>query len=474
MIDLPANGETPDSESGSPPRDRSRRFEMMGIRYGAMNWVGEFSVDASLESPANAKIVVQTERGIELGERLGTQCGRCGKFVEPATVDEYVKQSGPDFFRRRAGKVLRIASSADVLEHQRLNGDVMHDIQACRKIARELDLKMKIVTAEHLLGGERIVFYFRSEERIDFRELVKQLAHQYQTRIEMRQVGARDEARLVADYEVCGRECCCKGFLKKLRPVTMKMAKLQKSTLDPSKVSGRCGRLRCCLRYENEGYEELSQKLPRRGLRVMTTAGIGTIIDRQVLTQLLLIRLDDGPEMAFPLEEIKVVPKDFVPPKSEAPATAIKPTRRRPARSVKEETRETPPKTDSPTTPDAAETDRPAEAQPQSDGAEAPRKRRRRRRRGGRAGADGPQAADVPPVDGAPPVDGVESSNQDALSESQAPPAETSGDQSRTERSDASDSSQKPRRRRRRRRKPREGGSAGSADAATPPSEPGE
>ena len=114
-----------------------------------------------------------------------------------------------------------------------------------------------------MFGGERILFYFTAEERIDFRSMVRDLTTEYRTRIEMRQVGARDEARLLADYETCGREVCCKVFLKTLRPITMRMAKLQKATLDPTQVSGRCGRLKCCLRYEHVGYEELDKKLPR-------------------------------------------------------------------------------------------------------------------------------------------------------------------------------------------------------------------
>ena len=164
---------------------------------------------------------------------------------------------------------------------------------------------MKIITAEHLLGGERIIFYFGASGRIDFRDLVKNLAHRYRTRIEMRQVGSRDEARLVADYEICGRECCCRGFLKKLAPVNMKMAKLQKSTLDPSKVSGRCGRLRCCLRYEHVVYEDLIATLPRMGSRVETESGPGTVIDRQIITQLVRVRTDAGAVEVVPLEAIK-------------------------------------------------------------------------------------------------------------------------------------------------------------------------
>jgi len=108
---------------------------------------------------------------------------------------------------------------------------------------------MKIVAAEHLLGGERIIFYFTSETRVDFRELVRALAQEYHTRIEMRQVGARDEAKLIADYERCGRLCCCAAYMKDLKPVSMRMAKQQKATLDPTKISGRCGRLMGCRRY---------------------------------------------------------------------------------------------------------------------------------------------------------------------------------------------------------------------------------
>ena len=113
---------------------------------------------------------------------------------------------------------------------------------------------MKIVDAEHIFGGERIVFYFMAEGRVDFRELVRRLAQEYQTRIEMRQIGSRDEAKLLGDVESCGQECCCLQFLQLLKPVNMRMAKMQKATLDPSKISGYCGRLKCCLRYEDETY----------------------------------------------------------------------------------------------------------------------------------------------------------------------------------------------------------------------------
>jgi len=288
------------------------------VRYGAMGWVGEFTCRPGARTNCHMPVVVQTDRGIELGHPLLFCNSSCPIAVPRETIRSYIQNSGPEFCRANAGRVLREATPQDVNEHLRLNAHPKEDLELCADLAAGLGLDIKIVAAEHLLGGERIVFYFRSEGRVDFRELVKELAHRFHTRIEMRQVGARDEARLLADWEVCGRECCCKSFLKKLRPVNMKMAKLQKSTLDPSKVSGRCGRLRCCLRFEHEGYTELAAKLPRRGSRVRTRMGVGTVIDHQVLTQLVLIRTDELNECAVPLEEI--LESDLLRPQAEAPA----------------------------------------------------------------------------------------------------------------------------------------------------------
>ena len=126
----------------------------------------------------------------------------------------------------------------------------------------------------------------------------------------MRQIGARDEARLLADYEVCGREVCCKAYLKTLKPISMRMAKLQKATLDPSQVSGRCGRLKCCLRYEHSSYEELDKRLPATGVRIRTTHGEGVVVNRQVLTQLVQIRTDHQTLLTVVAEDI-TAPSSF-------------------------------------------------------------------------------------------------------------------------------------------------------------------
>jgi len=147
---------------------------------------------------------------------------------------------------------VRFASEEDLREAEHLDASAQEEARTCMKFVRDMNLPMKIVEAEHLFGGERIIIYFSSGGRVDFRDLVRRLAKEYQTRIELRQVGSRDEARLISDFESCGQECCCRRFLKILDPVNMRMAKLQKATLDPSKISGHCGRLKCCLRYEDE------------------------------------------------------------------------------------------------------------------------------------------------------------------------------------------------------------------------------
>jgi cell fate regulator YaaT (PSP1 superfamily) len=171
-----------------------------------------------------------------------------------------------------------------------------------------MKLPMKIVDAEHVFGGERIIFYFMSDGRVDFRELVKKIAQEYQTRIEMRQIGSRDEAKLLGDVESCGQQCCCQRFLKHLKPVNMRMAKMQKATLDPAKISGYCGRLKCCLRYEDKTYVELKRQLPKKNTRVKTQQGIGKIVDAQILTQLVMVEYEGGDRGVVGLEEIEILP----------------------------------------------------------------------------------------------------------------------------------------------------------------------
>jgi cell fate regulator YaaT (PSP1 superfamily) len=153
------------------------------------------------------------------------------------------------------------------------------------------------------------VIYYLSEERVDFRDLVKALASEFQTRIEMRQIGVRDEAKLLADYGDCGQPVCCGTFLSEMPPVSMKMAKVQKATLDPTKISGRCGRLKCCLRYEFDTYEELQQEMPPIGSDVVTKNGRARVLAQEILAQQLLVATEDNRRILIPTSDVLTVLK---------------------------------------------------------------------------------------------------------------------------------------------------------------------
>jgi cell fate regulator YaaT (PSP1 superfamily) len=161
-----------------------------------------------------------------------------------------------------------------------------------------------LIDVERILGGERIVAYYLADARVDFRQLVRDLAKEFQTRIEMRHVGVRDEAKLLADYGDCGQPICCATFLSKMPPVSMKMAKLQKATLDPSKISGRCGRLKCCLRYEFDTYHALSKELPPSGSLVLTRDGNVTVLAQDIMAQQLVVKTEDGRRIMIGSDEV--------------------------------------------------------------------------------------------------------------------------------------------------------------------------
>ncbi len=292
--------------------DRLEPPKTMVVRYGQQKLVAEYPYEGDAKPGCGSKLVVRTDRGTEIAEMLTTTCPNsgCYKSVSRQEMLDYIENSGgKDYPFSTRGKVLRVATVEDLNEQSALEATASEKIKACRQHIRELDLPMKLVEVEQILGGERIIFYFTAEDRVDFRELVKRLAADFATRIEMVQVNHREEARLVADYEKCGQYCCCKNFLKVLKPVSMRSAKVQKATLDPHKISGRCGRLMCCLRYEDQTYADLKKNLPHRKSRVRTEDGEGIVLSTQILTQLVLVALDDGSKpSAYPLEHIELLP----------------------------------------------------------------------------------------------------------------------------------------------------------------------
>lgn len=278
------------------------------VKFGAMKLVGEFSYDGDAKPGCGSKLVARTIRGTELVEMLTTTCSNsgCGKSISRQEMLEYIENSGGrDFPFHTKGRILRVATIEDLNKQSAITSQKTDFLKFARAQVYELKLPMKMVDVEPILGGELMTFFYMSEDRIDFRDLVNRLSAEYKTRIEMRQVGARDEARLVADYERCGQHCCCKNFLKVLKPISMRSAKVQKATLDPLKISGRCGRLMCCLRYEDQTYTELKKNLPHRNTRVGTSEGPGVVIDGKILVQLVLVRLEhDMREIAVPVEEL--------------------------------------------------------------------------------------------------------------------------------------------------------------------------
>jgi len=305
-------------------------YPTTAVRFGYLRYIGEFSYAPDMKFTCGAKTVIQTRRGIEMGDQVSLTCTGCEKSVTREQMKDWVKNCGEDSFLFDAGRILREATSADLAEYAHIQAGCREKRDFCQRVADRYKLPLTVVECEHLFGGERVLFFFTAEERIDFRSMVRDLTTEYRTRIEMRQVGARDEARMLADYETCGREVCCKVFLKTLRPITMRMAKLQKATLDPTQVSGRCGRLKCCLRYEHVGYEELDKRLPRTGIRIRTNHGEGVIVNRQVLTQLVQIRKDDDTLVAVVAEDITEVGVAAPPKPVEVPdgGTPVRPRSR--------------------------------------------------------------------------------------------------------------------------------------------------
>lgn len=260
---------------------------ILTIRYGILKNTSDFfSTMDSLKK--GEQVIIRSNRGIECGE-----------------VVTKVKEVSDDIPLENLGEILRKATAEDKEKQKRINENMVPvEFKFCQKKIKEHKLLMKLASVEHLYGTKKIIFYYLANGRVDFRELVKDLAKEYQARIEMKQIGVRDEARLLADYEHCGRELCCRSFLKNLEPVTMKMAKNQKATLDPSKISGRCGRLMCCLRYEDKVYEDLKHNMPKKGTIVKTTKGIGEVLSHDVLQQQVMVELDNGSRVSLAVQDI--------------------------------------------------------------------------------------------------------------------------------------------------------------------------
>ncbi len=270
------------------------KTEIIGIKFKLGGKTYYFDPDGK-KATVGEKAIVETARGLECGFVAIEN-----SFVDSNTVIKPLK------------KVIRIATEEDIkqLEENRRKEDEAFRI--CAEKIKKFELEMNLTGVEYTFDGSKILFYFTADGRIDFRELVKELASVFRTRIELRQIGVRDEAKMCGGLGICGKAFCCSSFLPDFQPVSIKMAKDQGLSLNPGKISGVCGRLMCCLKYEQDVYEELLKVTPTAGAYVKTPKGTGTVVDSNLLSGVVKVKMDKNPEgtpETFDRGEIKTLKK---------------------------------------------------------------------------------------------------------------------------------------------------------------------
>ena len=272
--------------------------EVIGIKFKPEGRVYFFDPDGRKLSVGDFA-VVETARGIECG-----------------TVAEANKQVSDEKIIKPLKKLLRVATEEDVKRMEQNRQKEKEVFSVCEEMILSHELEMKLVDVECSFDGSKILFYFTADGRVDFRELVKDLASRLHTRIELRQIGVRDEAKMLGGIGICGQPFCCSRFLDDFQPVSIKMAKEQGLSLNPTKISGSCGRLMCCLKYEQDAYEYLLSVTPRVGWTVRTEMGDGVVLDANPLTGALLVRLgtdSDTAPIKVMREDVKVIKKHRAP-----------------------------------------------------------------------------------------------------------------------------------------------------------------
>lgn len=252
--------------------------EVIGVRFKKVGKVYYFD-PCGEKVAAGQNVVVETARGIEYGETV----------LDNREVDD-------EELVKPLKKLIRVATEEDAEIVEENNRKAKEAFTICEKKIADHKLEMKLVAVEYTFDLNKVLFYFTADGRVDFRELVKDLAAVFRTRIELRQIGVRDEAKMLGGLGVCGRPLCCSSFLDDFQPVSINMAKEQNLSLNPTKISGTCGRLMCCLKYEHEVYEELSKVTPRPDSLVNTPEGRGTVVDASMLRGTCRVRLEATPE----------------------------------------------------------------------------------------------------------------------------------------------------------------------------------
>lgn len=260
--------------------------QVVGVRFKKAGKIYYFSPE-DIEVQKDELVIVETARGIEFGKVV---IGK--KVVSDQDVVFPLK------------KVIRVANEKDRMIVDENKVAAKEAFEVCLDKINEHNLDMKLVDVEYTFDRNKVLFYFTADGRIDFRELVKDLAAIFRTRIELRQIGVRDEAKMLGGIGPCGRILCCSSFLGDFEPVSIKMAKDQSLSLNPTKISGLCGRLMCCLKYENDHYENAKQELPDIGKAIETVHGSGRVIGLNILEQLVQVELKDERIMEFTIDEL--------------------------------------------------------------------------------------------------------------------------------------------------------------------------
>ncbi len=260
--------------------------EIVGVRFRKAGKVYYFD-PAGIPLNVGDYVIVKTSRGQELGHVvIAPKSVAAEEITEPLMA------------------VIRKAEAEDIKHAEELETKAEEALIECGKLVKEFNLPMKLLAADYNLEGNRLIILFSAEERVDFRELVRRLAGHLKIKVELRQVGARDEAKLIGGFGRCGCPLCCMTFLDEFTPVTIKMAKEQELRLNPMKISGVCGRLMCCLSYENELYHAMKQKLPRTGQRISTPMGEAKITGSNALKETVMVELESGATVELPLKDI--------------------------------------------------------------------------------------------------------------------------------------------------------------------------
>lgn len=266
--------------------------EVIGVRFKEVGKIYYFDPDGQ-ELKKGDRVIVETVRGVE--------CGEVALENREISDEEIVKP---------LKKLIRKADDKDLHTLEENKKKEKNAFGICQKKIADHKLDMKLVDVEYTFDGGKVLFYFTADGRVDFRELVKDLAGVFRTRIELRQIGVRDESKMIGGLGICGRPFCCRSFLGDFQPVSIKMAKEQGLSLNPTKISGTCGRLMCCLKYEQNAYEYLLKITPKPGAIVETAEGAGTVVDFSLLTGMLKVKLHNNPDAMpkmFSRRDVKLV-----------------------------------------------------------------------------------------------------------------------------------------------------------------------